>query len=101
MYCGENDNKYIILAWKLGLHPTILARLSSITSNLEKWAPKRPLYHQEDYTLHIIVLKQQTICMEERLPAQYICLAWKLGLHPTILARLSSITSNLEKWAPN
>ena len=36
--------------------------------------------------------------MGERLTTRYICLAWKLGLHPTILAGLSSITSNLKKW---
>jgi hypothetical protein len=24
MYCGEIDNKYISLAWKLGLHPSTL-----------------------------------------------------------------------------
>jgi hypothetical protein len=45
-----------------------------------------------------VVIKQQTIYMRERLTAQYICLAWKLGFHPSPLARLSSITSNLEKW---
>jgi hypothetical protein len=39
--------------------------------------------------------------MEERLTTRYICLAWKLGLHPSTFAHLSSITSNLEKWAPN
>ncbi len=48
MYKGEIDNKYISLAWKLGLHPSTLARLSSITSNFEKWVPNWPLYHQED-----------------------------------------------------
>jgi hypothetical protein len=40
MYCGEMDNKYISLAWKLGLHLSALAGLSSITSNFEKWVPK-------------------------------------------------------------
>jgi hypothetical protein len=48
MYCEEINNKYIILAWKLGLHPTILTGLGSITSNLEKWVPNWPLHHQED-----------------------------------------------------
>ncbi len=49
MYGGEIDNTtYSSLARKLGLHPLILARLSSITSYLEKWAPNWPLYHQED-----------------------------------------------------
>ncbi len=37
MYCEEIDNKYISLAWKLGLHPSTLARLSSITSNSTTW----------------------------------------------------------------
>ena len=39
MYWEEIDNKYSSLAWKLGLHPTILAHLSSVTSNFEKWVP--------------------------------------------------------------
>jgi hypothetical protein len=49
MYGGEIDNTaYSSLAQKLGLHPLILARSSSTTSNLEKWAPIWPLHHQED-----------------------------------------------------
>jgi hypothetical protein len=34
MYEGEIENKYIILAWKLGLHPSTLAHLTPITSSL-------------------------------------------------------------------
>jgi hypothetical protein len=67
MYSGEVDNKYISLSWKLGLHPTILALLSSITSNFEKWVPNWPLYHQEDRKLHIIVIKGGTMYNVERL----------------------------------
>jgi hypothetical protein len=37
MYCGEMDNKFISFAWKLGLHPSILAHWSSITSNSTTW----------------------------------------------------------------
>jgi hypothetical protein len=48
MYGREIDNTYLSLAWKLGLHPSIEARLSSITSNLKKWVQNWPLYHQED-----------------------------------------------------
>jgi hypothetical protein len=47
--------------------------------------------------LHIIVIRQQTICMGERLKTHYIGLASKLGLHPTSLVILSSIASNLIK----
>jgi hypothetical protein len=36
MYCGEIDNTYISLAWKLGLHPSTLAPLSSITKVISK-----------------------------------------------------------------
>jgi hypothetical protein len=39
MYWGETDSKYISLAWKLGLHPSTLAHLSSITSNSLKQVP--------------------------------------------------------------
>ncbi len=39
MYCGETDSKYISLAWKLGLHPSTLARLTTITSILPKQVP--------------------------------------------------------------
>ncbi len=103
MYCEEIDNKYISLAWKLGLHPTTLARLSSITSSYyEKWVPNWPLYHQEEQNLHIIVIKGQTNMYCEEIDNKYISLAWKLGLHPTTLARLSSITSSYyENWVPN
>jgi hypothetical protein len=34
MYCGEIDYKYISLTYKLGLHPSTLARLTPITSSL-------------------------------------------------------------------
>jgi hypothetical protein len=73
MYGGEIDNTtYSSLARKLGLHPLILARSSSITSNLEKWVPIWPLHHQEDYNMHKVVIKQQTICMGERLTTRHI-----------------------------
>jgi hypothetical protein len=42
---GDIDNTYLGLAWKLGLHPTILACLSSITSNLEKYLPLGKFKH--------------------------------------------------------
>ena len=72
---GERlTTKDICLAWKLGLHPTILARLSSITSNLKKWAQNSPLHHQEDKNLHKVVKKQQTICMGERLTTHILVL---------------------------
>jgi hypothetical protein len=56
MYCGDIDNKYISLGWKLGLHPSTFARLSSMTSNLSKQVPMRPLKYLEDYNLHIIYI---------------------------------------------
>ena len=34
MYCREIEQLPLSLAWKLGLHPSTLACLSSITSNL-------------------------------------------------------------------
>ncbi len=43
---GERLTKhYIFVAWKLGLHPTKYTCLNSITitSNLIKWAPNKPL----------------------------------------------------------
>jgi hypothetical protein len=30
-------------AWKLGLHPLTLARLTTITSSLQNWMPFQPL----------------------------------------------------------
>jgi hypothetical protein len=38
-YREEIESKYISLAWKLGLHPSTLAHLSSITSNCKKDVP--------------------------------------------------------------
>ncbi len=31
------------LVWKLGLHPSTLARLTTITSSLRNWMPFQPL----------------------------------------------------------
>jgi hypothetical protein len=45
-------------ACKLGLHPSFLARLSSITSNFENLVPKQPLNLLEDNSLYMNV----TIC---------------------------------------
>jgi hypothetical protein len=39
MYCGEMESKSLILAEKLGLHPSTLAPLSSSSSNLPKQVP--------------------------------------------------------------
>ncbi len=92
---------YICFAWNPGLPPLIFALLisMSITSNLIKWTPNLPFHLQEDQTMHIIVIKQQTICMEDILTTHYIGFAWNQGLHPLILALLISIsiTSNLIK----
>ena len=74
MYGGEIDNKYISLAWKLGLHPSTLACLSSISSTFEKWVPNGPLYHLEDYNLHIIVINIVPIGMVERLTTNILIL---------------------------
>jgi hypothetical protein len=75
MYGGEIDNTYISLAWKLGLHPTILAGLSStITSNLKKWVPNWPLHHQEDYVFHKLVINRRTICIVKRLTTNILYL---------------------------
>jgi hypothetical protein len=56
MCCGDIDNKNISLGWKLGLHPSTFARLSSITSNSSKEVPVGPLKYLEDYNLHIIYI---------------------------------------------
>jgi hypothetical protein len=48
MYFGEIANTYLSLAWKLGLHSSTLACLSSITSNLSKQVPIGPLKYLED-----------------------------------------------------
>ncbi len=39
MYCGEMESLGHSFAWKLGLHPSTLAHLSSITSNCKKDVP--------------------------------------------------------------
>jgi hypothetical protein len=36
MYWVERESKYISLAWKVGLPPSTLAHLRSITSNFQK-----------------------------------------------------------------
>jgi hypothetical protein len=56
MYFGETDSNYISLAYKLGLHPSTLAHVGSITSNSSKQAPIGPLNCLEDYNLHIIFI---------------------------------------------
>jgi hypothetical protein len=50
--------------------------------------------------MHIIVIKQQSICMEDILTTHYIGFAWNQGLPPLIFALLISIsiiTNNLIK----
>jgi hypothetical protein len=64
----------VVLAWILSLHPFILACLSSITSYLKKWVQNWPLHHQEDLNMHKVVIKQQTICMRERLTTNIVVL---------------------------
>ncbi len=60
------------------------------------------MYQQESQNLDNNGIKEKNICIGERLTTHYICLAWKLGLHPTSLVILCSITSNgLIKWPPN
>ena len=87
---------YICFAWNPGLPPLIFALLisMSITSNLIKWTPNLPFHLQEDQTMHIIVIRQQTICMGDILTTHYIGFAWNQGLHPLILALLISISIN-------
>jgi hypothetical protein len=44
MYYGQMEFSLLSLAWKLGLHPSSLARLTTITSSLQKWVPLGPLH---------------------------------------------------------
>jgi hypothetical protein len=99
MYCGEMGNNYSSLAWKQGLHPSTLVNLSSITSNFKKYVPIGPFNHLEDYywQFTIIICSQYLLWIDGK---DYIRFAWKLGLHPSTLAHLSSITSNFKKWVP-
>jgi hypothetical protein len=44
MHCGEMEIKYLSLAWKLGLHPSTLAHLATISSSsLPKYVPLGPM----------------------------------------------------------
>ena len=52
-YSGEIDNKCISLAWKLGLHQSILAHLSTLHNETRAWGAgvrihvrKRPTHLQ-------------------------------------------------------
>jgi hypothetical protein len=56
MYCGDIENKYVSLGWKLGLHPSTFAGLISITSNSSKQVPIGSLKYLEDYNFHIIYI---------------------------------------------
>jgi hypothetical protein len=53
MYWGERGRMGQSFACKLGLHPSILPRLSSITSNFENSVPKQPLNLLEDNSLYL------------------------------------------------
>jgi hypothetical protein len=44
MHYGQMELSLLSLAWKLGLHPSTLARLPTITTSLPKWMPFRPLH---------------------------------------------------------
>jgi hypothetical protein len=68
MYYGQMDLSLLSLAWKLGLHPSSLAPLSSISSNFQKWVPLGPLNHLEDYNLHFTVI------------IYYLYVLWRDGL---------------------
>ena len=71
MYRGEMESLGHSLAWKLGLHPSTLAHLSSIANNFKKYAPIGPLYHQEDYKLYLtVIICYQYVLWRDR---QQIC----------------------------
>jgi hypothetical protein len=42
MYCSDIELLLLSLAWKLGLHPSTLAHLTSSSSNLPKGVPIVP-----------------------------------------------------------
>jgi hypothetical protein len=69
-------------ACKLGLYPPTLAGLSSITSNFEKYLPKRPLNLLEDYCLYMNV----TICFLYVLGRDRMC-----GTEFCLQSRLASV----------
>jgi hypothetical protein len=83
-------------ACKLGLHPSILPRLSSITSNFENSVPKQPLDLLEDNSLYmnVTIYFLYVLGREGTHGEDFSC---TIGLHPSTLARLCSITSNFEK----
>jgi hypothetical protein len=51
LYFGEMDSKFFCLAEKLCSQSSILARLSSSSSNLPKEVPMGPMYGREDTSL--------------------------------------------------
>ncbi len=51
MYCGEMDSKFLSLAEKLDLHPSILAPLSGSSSILQTYVPIGPMDSNEDTSL--------------------------------------------------
>jgi hypothetical protein len=90
MYCGEIDNKYISLAWKLGLHPLVLLLVSKSRYQIDHYTTRRTITGNERFSYAIYIYCGET-------DHKYISLALELGLHPSTLACLSRITSNSSK----
>jgi hypothetical protein len=44
MYYTQMELSLLSLAWKLGLQPSFLARLTTITTTLQKYVPLGPLH---------------------------------------------------------
>jgi hypothetical protein len=56
MYYRHMELTLLSLAKRIGLQPSTLARLCSVTSNLSKKVPSGPLNSLEDCYLHLTVI---------------------------------------------
>jgi hypothetical protein len=92
MYYGQLGKHGPTLHWKIGLHPSSLARLSTISS----CSPKSVVVGPElaiGGTWMSILLKHAIYMYYGQLGMHGLSLYWKLGLHPSSLAHLSTISS--------